>query len=96
MDPPVCRICGKKHWSRVCGQEDVRGQEEAPVQGQEPRPRTPKLVAPSELKAAQGEIEALRAEVVELKRELAQRECPTCRERRSRDAERKRGSRTKS
>jgi hypothetical protein len=94
MDPPVCRICGKKHWSRVCGQEaDVRGQP-APVLGQdEPRPRTPQGHWTDQWKT---EIEALRAEVVELKRELAQRECPTCRERRSKDAERKRSSRIKS
>jgi hypothetical protein len=75
MDAPVCRTCGKKHWSRVCsGGDDVTPPSPKPV-----TPRvtvtetvTPRLVAPSRLAALEVENEALRAEIVMLKRKLAE------------------------
>jgi hypothetical protein len=103
MDPPVCRTCGKKHWSRVCTetlpvtrQEDEALPVAQPVTLPGPRNATPKLVAPSQLNAALAEVEALRAEVVVLKKGLATSGfCPECERRRQQTAERVRRSRTK-
>jgi hypothetical protein len=74
MDAPVCRTCGKKHWSRICQGDDVT----SPVTPPSPKPVTkpvtsdvPRSVAPSKLAALEVENEALRAEVAMLKAELA-------------------------
>jgi hypothetical protein len=79
MDAPVCRTCGKKHWSRLCAGEvtdpvtqTVTGQVTKPVTVTPPVTRdVPRSVAPSKLAALEVENEALRAEVVMLKRKLA-------------------------
>jgi hypothetical protein len=101
MDAPTCKICGQKHWSRLCNpvtKGEARNATVADVTLQ--RNATPKLVAPSELRAAKVEVEALRAEVVQLKRELAEAgtkatACPECERRRAQVAERVRKSRGK-
>lgn len=66
MDPPICRACGKRHWSRVCN--------DAALHATKPFvPDVPRLVAPSKLAALVAENEALTAEVAMLKKKLAGR-----------------------
>jgi hypothetical protein len=96
---PTCKICGNEHWSRLC--YDRRDE---PAVALQPKPvalpATPKLVAPSALKAALDEVEALRCEVIQLKRELADSgtratACPECERRRQQVADRVRKSRAR-
>jgi hypothetical protein len=97
MDAPVCRTCGKKHWSRLCDGEGAVTKR--PVALPEPRSVTVKperSVTGSTAFAL--EIDALRAEVAMLKRKLAeagtvQTACPECERRRAATAERVRKSR---
>lgn len=58
MDAPVCRICGEKHWSRVCGAPPV-------TKTVTFKPDVTRAVTRCT------ECEALRAEVKMLKAELA-------------------------
>jgi hypothetical protein len=69
MEAPICKICGERHWSRLC-----YAPRNAPVTKAVTAPEraTPKLVAPSQLAAALTENEALRAEVVMLKQKLSE------------------------
>jgi hypothetical protein len=68
MDAPTCKICGEKHWSRLCNPVTKGRNAVTPVT---PERNVPKLVAPSQLKALEVENEALRAEVVTLKKLLS-------------------------
>ena len=95
MDAPVCRTCGKKHWSRLCAGSVTDPVTQAvtpePVTSQGPGNATPRIM----------EIEALRAEVVMLKRQLADAgtkatACPECERRRQQTAERVRKHRKQS
>jgi hypothetical protein len=97
MDAPVCRTCGKKHWSRLCQGDDVTLPE--------PRSVTPKPVSSVTMPTAvavtlKAECARLTAEVIILKRKLAeagvkQTACPECERRRAATAERVRKSRAK-
>jgi hypothetical protein len=64
MEPPLCRTCGKNHWSRLC--EAVTPAVTSPV-----TPRVTQTIA--DLVAENG---ALRAEVKMLKAELAKAHKP--------------------
>jgi hypothetical protein len=76
MKPPLCKVCGEAHWSRLCHtdrvERDASGNHTVTAGVTVTAPVTPKLIAPSQLAAAQAEIEALQAEVVKLKRALAE------------------------
>jgi hypothetical protein len=73
MDAPVCPICGKKHWSRVCNDRALQTVTfepgvTMPITPEWPVPRS---VAPSKLAAALAEVERLEAETMHLKKLLA-------------------------
>lgn len=69
MDAPTCRICGEKHWSRVCDGDDAVTKRVTPS-----RPVTVPVTPddPAWKPSAQAQIDALVAEVAMLKRELAE------------------------
>jgi hypothetical protein len=69
MEAPVCRICGKKHWARVCA--DVTSVTPGVTSPVTPIVTVPRSVAPSKLAAAEKEIERLTGEVAYLKMLLA-------------------------
>lgn len=78
MEPPLCRTCGKKHWSRVCEEtstvtvtKPVSATVTPNVTPKLSAIETPRMVAPSKLAALETENEALRAEVAMLKGRLA-------------------------
>lgn len=71
MEPPLCRTCNKRHWSRLCYEprNDVTKIATPPVA----KPVTSgSHVAPSVTRDYEAEIEALQAEVAMLKRALAE------------------------
>lgn len=76
MKPPICRTCGKSHWSRLCNGDVTDDVTEPvtkpPVTPPVTRPVTPKLVAPSQLLVLEVENEALRSEVARLKQALSE------------------------
>lgn len=83
MEPPKCRICGEKHWGPLCHQR-AKPRRLQPVTMQVPLAQGSNTLP---------EIEALRAEVGWLKRELALRECPVCKRRRESRSESRKAKR---
>jgi uncharacterized protein YlxW (UPF0749 family) len=76
MDAPICRVCGKKHWSRVCDGDDAvtkRVTQADPVT---------KIVTTRQADLEIGnrrlvaENERLTTEVASLKRQLAEAHTP--------------------
>jgi hypothetical protein len=59
MEAPKCKTCGERHWSRICPKFQKVSKEM--------KPATPLLIE------MQATIDSLRAEVKQLKRELAKR-----------------------
>ena len=77
MEAPKCRICGERHWARLCEVTLPEPRNVTETHVTEKRNVTPRIL----------EIEALTAEVVRLKRELADAgaravACPECERRR--------------
>jgi hypothetical protein len=83
MDAPICRSCGKKHWSRLCNADvakpatvDVAATPVVAMKVYEGLTVTPEDVA-----AIVREVALLSAEVATLKRELAGKVAMTSTER---------------
>lgn len=96
MDPPICRICGNKHWSRLCDgvTKNVTSAVTKPVT---PEPSVTTTVTPlrqadleTDNRKLIAEVERLTAEIAMLKRELASARKPPMS-----DAERQRKRRAK-
>jgi len=65
MEPPFCKVCGKRHWSRMCEPVTADVTQPGPVT----MPVTPNPVSRLMLER---ENEALRLEVVKLKQALSE------------------------
>jgi len=84
MDAPICRICGKKHWSRVCDDDVTKRVTPVTTSRDTVTPpvtevcdppgttqQTPRTVAPSKLTAAQATIDHFVAEIARLTDDVA-------------------------